>query len=248
MRNLLVSILASMAACWLPSAQALAGTFSISPVRVDLAAQSTAGVVTIRNQEDAPVVVQAETFLWQQTGAGEKLEPTRDVLVTPAVFTIPPRGSQVVRLALRREVDPRMELSYRLILTEVPQQAAPDFNGLHMALQMSLPVFVAAQAPTAPQLKWSAARGKDGKVAVTALNAGTEHARILDLQVSPQPGTGEWLHHQGAYYVLPGQSRSWPLDNDNDNKNNDSAQWRQLRVKGATGDGDFATELSLTTE
>ena len=67
MRNLLVSILASMAACALPSAQALAGTFSISPVRVDLAAQSTTGVVTIRNQEDQPVVVQAETRLWQQT-------------------------------------------------------------------------------------------------------------------------------------------------------------------------------------
>ena len=245
MRNLLVSILASMAACGLPSAQAVAGTFSISPVRVDLAAQSTTGVVTIRNQEDAPVVVQAETMLWQQTAIGEHLEPTRDVLVTPAVFTLSPRGSQVVRLALRREVDPRMELSYRLILTEVPQQAAPEFTGLQMALQMSLPVFVAAQAPTAPQLKWSAARGKDGKVAVTALNAGSEHTRILDLQVSPQPGTGEWLHHQGAHYVLPGQSRSWPIDND---KNNDSAQWRQLRVKGATGDGDFATELSLTND
>jgi fimbrial chaperone protein len=223
----------------------MAGTFSISPVRVDLAAQSTTGVVTIRNQEDAPVVVQAEVMLWQQSAAGEQLVPTRDVLVTPAVFTVSPQGSQVVRLALRREVDPRTELSYRLILTEVPQQAAPGFNGLHMALQMSLPVFIAAQAPTAPRITWSAARGTDGKVAVTAMNAGSEHARVLDLLVSPQPGAGEWLHQQGAYYVLPGQSRSWPIDTD---KNNDSAQWRQLRVKGSTDDGDFATELSLTHE
>ncbi|MBK6351189.1 MAG: fimbria/pilus periplasmic chaperone [Proteobacteria bacterium] len=84
MRNLLVGILASMAACALPAAQAMAGTFSISPVRVDLAAQASTGVVTIRNQEDLPVVVQAETRLWQQTGAGDQLEPTRDVLVTPA--------------------------------------------------------------------------------------------------------------------------------------------------------------------
>jgi fimbrial chaperone protein len=234
-----------MAACALPSAQALAGTFSISPVRVDLAAQSTTGVVTIRNQEDQPVVVQAETRLWRQTSAGEQLEPTRDVLVTPAVFTIPPQGSQLVRIALRRDVDPRMELSYRLILTEVPQQAAPGFNGLNMALRMSLPVFVAAQAPTDPQVKWSAARSPDGTVAVTALNAGSEHARVLDLMISPQPGNGQWLHQQGAYYVLPGQSHSWALESD---KNNNSAQWRQLRVKGSTADGDFATELSLTSE
>ncbi|MCX7053525.1 MAG: fimbria/pilus periplasmic chaperone [Proteobacteria bacterium] len=245
MRNLLVSILASMAACALPSAQAIAGTFSISPVRVDLAAQSTTGVVTIRNQEEQPVVVQAETRLWQQTSAGEQLEPTRDVLVTPAVFTIPPQGSQVVRIALRRDVDPRTELSYRLILTEVPQQAAPGFNGLNMALRMSLPIFIAAQAPTAPQVKWSAARSPDGTVTVTALNAGSEHARVLDLMISPEPGNGEWLHQQGAHYVLPGQSHSWALESD---KNNNSAQWRQLRVKGSTADGDFATELSLTSE
>jgi fimbrial chaperone protein len=244
-RNLLVSILASMAACALPSAQALAGTFSISPVRVDLAAQSTTGVVTIRNQEDQPVVVQAETKLWQQTVAGDQLEPTRDVLVTPAVFTIPPQGSQVVRIALRRGVEPRVELSYRLILTEVPQQAAPGFNGLNMALQMSLPIFVAAQAPTAPQIQWSATRSADGAVSVTALNAGSEHARVLDLMISPQPGDDRWLHQQGAYYVLPGQSHRWALAHE---KNNDSAQWRQLRVKGSTEDGDFATELTLTPE
>ena len=214
-------------------------------MRVDLAAQSTTGVVTIRNQEDQPVVVQAETMLWQQTIAGDQLAPTRDVLVTPAVFTIPPKGSQVVRLALRRDADPRTELSYRLILTEVPQQAAPGFNGLNMALRMSLPIFVAAQAPTEPQVQWSAARSQDGEVSVTALNAGSEHARVLDLTVSPQPGDGEWLRQPGAYYVLPGQSRSWAIESD---KNNDSAQWRQLRVKGSTEDGDFATELSLTPE
>jgi fimbrial chaperone protein len=190
--------------------------------------------------------VQAETKLWQQTSAGEQLEPTRDVLVTPAVFTIPPQGSQVVRLALRRDVDPRIELSYRLILTEVPQQAAPGYSGLNMALRMSLPIFVAAQAPTAPQVTWSAARRPDGTVAVTALNAGSEHARILDLMISPQPGNGQWLHQQGAYYVLPGQSHSWALEPDKNN--NDSARWRQLRVKGSTEDGDFATELTLTTE
>jgi fimbrial chaperone protein len=234
-----------MAALGLPSTQAIAGSFSISPVRVDLAAQSMTGVVTIRNQEDQPVVVQAETKHWQQTSQGEQLEPTREVLVTPAVFTIPPKGSQVVRLALRREADARLELSYRLILTEVPQQAAPGFNGLNMALQMSLPIFVAAQAPADPQVKWSAQRGPDGTVAVTALNAGSAHARVLDLAVSPQPGDGQWLRQPGAYYVLPGQSRSWAIESD---KNNNSAQWRQLRVKGSTEDGDFATELSLTPE
>lgn len=74
---------------------------------------------------------------------------------------------------------------------------------------------------------------------------GSEHTRVLDLMISPQPGGDQWLHQPGAYYVLPGQSRSWAIESD---KNNDRAQWRQLRVKGSTEDGDFATELSLTPE
>ena len=246
MRNLLVGILASMAALGLPSAQAIAGTFSLSPVRVDLGAQSTTGVVTLRNQEDQPVVVQAEVSLWQQSAAGDELSPTRDVLVTPAVFTIPPNGAQVVRVALRREADPRVELSYRLILTEVPQQAAAGFTGLNMALQMSLPVFVAAQAPTAPKLDWTAQRAADGKVAVVARNAGTEHARVLELNVAPQPGNVDWTMQQGVHYVLPGQTRRWTVEIP-DNKENTSS-WRQLRVKGTTEEGNFATELGLTTE
>ncbi|MBK6351188.1 MAG: hypothetical protein IPF50_15970 [Proteobacteria bacterium] len=83
-----------------------------------------------------------------------------------------------------------------------------------MALQMSLPIFIAAQAPTAPQVHWSAARSPDGAVAVTALNAGSEHTRVLDLLISPQPGGDQWLHQQGAHYVLPGQSRSWAIESD----------------------------------
>jgi fimbrial chaperone protein len=244
-RSLFVSILASMAAFGLSSAQAVAGTFSISPVRVDLATPSSTGVVTLRNQEDQPVVVQAEAHLWQQGPDGESLTPSRDVLVTPAVFTIPPQGSQVVRVALRRAPDPQFELSYRLILTEVPQQGSPQFNGLNMALQISLPVFVAAQARTAPKLEWRASRATDGAIAITAGNTGTEHARVLDLKVAPQPGRGDWIHQQGAYYVLPGQSKRWTLELD---KNNDSAQWQKLRVKGTTEDGDFSTELVLAQE
>ena len=76
------------------------------------------------------MVVQADTRLWEQVGGEERLSPTRDVLVSPAVFTIPANGSQIVRVALRRPPDAERELSYRLILTEVPQQASPDFTGL----------------------------------------------------------------------------------------------------------------------
>jgi fimbrial chaperone protein len=145
--------------------QAHAGTFSISPLRADLSSRSQTGALTLRNQEDSPVVVQAEVLLWEQPDGQDKLSPTRDVLVSPAVFTIPGNGSQLIRVALRRPSDAQRELSYRLILTEVPQQASPGFTGLNVALRLSLPIFVAPTAPPGPD-RVVGRRRADGAIAL----------------------------------------------------------------------------------
>jgi fimbrial chaperone protein len=170
------------------------------------------------------------------------------VLVTPAVFTIPANGSQVLRVALRRDAEATTELSYRLILTEVPPQPAPGFTGLNVALQVSLPVFVAAKAPTKPQLEWSAAMTADGGIGITARNAGNEHARVLDFSVAGVPGGNAAIEQQVVAYVLPGQSRTWNLASNKNNNETSSAEWRLLRVKGTTEEGDFEAETSLGRE
>ena len=109
-------------------------------------------------------MVQTQGLAWSQEGGQDALTPSRDLLVSPAVFTLPAGGSQLVRVALRRNVDPARELTYRLLLQEVPQAASPDFNGLQIALRLSVPVFVEPLAPATPQIAWVATRGTDGKL------------------------------------------------------------------------------------
>jgi fimbrial chaperone protein len=244
MRSHLLGILAAAAAFGLPPLPAHAGTFSISPLRVELSAAAQTGVLTIRNQEGTPVLVQADARLWEQVEGEERLSPTRDVLVSPAVFTIPANGSQIVRVALRRPPDAERELSYRLILTEVPQQASPDFTGLSVALRLSLPVFVAPSATAQPQLDWSATRGTDGRLALAARNSGTAHARVLGFTVTPATGDGRALEQNTTAYILPGQSRTWTLDK-NHNEATSHTDWQRLRVKGTTEVGDFEVEARL---
>ena len=84
---------------------------------------------------------------------------------------------------------PAHELSYRLILQEVPQPANPDFSGLQVALRLSVPVFVANAEATGPALAWSAAASGDGLV-ITAQNSGDVHARIHGFSVAPAVGDG----------------------------------------------------------
>jgi fimbrial chaperone protein len=241
-QRLILGILASAAAFGLLPAQVQAGTFGISPLRADLSARSQTGALTIRNQESAPVVVQAEVLLWEQADGQDRLSPTRDVLVSPAVFTIPGDGSQLVRVALRRPADAQRELSYRLILTEVPQQASPGFTGLNVALRLSLPVFVAPMTPADPRLEWSAARDAGGGLAITARNAGNAHARVLNFNVLPATGSTPGVAQDVAAYILPGQARTWTLDNKH-NEAISGTDWHRLRVKGTTEAGDFELEI-----
>ena len=88
------------------SAPAVAGSFSISPLRVDFTATSSTAALTVRNEEAAPVVVQTQGLGWSQEGGQDALAPSRDLLISPAVFTLQPGGSQLIRVALRRNVDP----------------------------------------------------------------------------------------------------------------------------------------------
>ena len=241
-QRLILGILASAAASGLPPAPALAGTFSISPLRVELSSAAQMSALTLRNQEDAPVVVQAEVLLWEQDGGADRLTATRDVLVSPAVFTMPGNGSQLVRVALRRPVDAQRELSYRLILTEVPQQASPEFTGLSVALRLSLPVFVSPNATAAPKLDWSTSRGADGALSLTARNMGNAHTRILNFTATPAAGSGPALQQNVTAYVLPGQARTWTLDKNKHGDATSSTDGDRLRVKGTTEAGDFEAE------
>ena len=125
---------ARLVAAWMlylaAASQAAAGNFSVSPIRVDLSGAQPTAVVTVHNNDASPLLIQASTLAWSQPSGEESYADTRDLIATPPVFTLPPDGDQIIRVALRRGADPSRELSYRLLLAEVPQAAR---SGLHRA-------------------------------------------------------------------------------------------------------------------
>jgi len=238
---MLLGFLASVTAVVLPP-MAHAGSFSVSPLRVDFSSLARTGALTVRSQQDGDVMLEAQAMLWEQVDGLDRLTPTRDVLVSPVVFTLPPNGSQLVRVALQRPADPQRELSYRLILSEVPPQAQPGFTGLNVALRMSLPMFVEAIAASPSAIEWTAMR-RAGALDVTARNAGSAHARVFNFSVAPTATPGEPISAQTAAYILPDQARTWTLDIPQKDGTS-GTDWRRLRVKGTSEAGDFELEVS----
>jgi fimbrial chaperone protein len=234
---LLALWLATAAATLLPSSAAVAGSFTISPLRAELSQQVRTAALTVRNEDANPVVVQATAVAWAQPEGSDALTPSQDLIVSPAVFTLQPGGTQLLRIALRRGADPQRELSYRLMVEEVPGAAAAGTSGLAVSLRLSLPVFVAPVAQAEVRLDWQARRNADGALVVEARNPGNVHVQVRELQVSA--GNVPVVRQAAAGYVLPGASRQWTF------AAAPAGPWVDARVEAATDQGNFSTDLSI---
>lgn len=190
---------------------ASASSFSIAPIRVELGTGQSRGALTLHNDGDSPVTIQVNSVAWSQLQGEEHYDPTHDVITTPPVFVLAAKSDQIVRVALRRGADRRRELSYRLFFQEVPQSVDPAFNGLKVALRLSVPVFVAPVGTNAASaLTWQASSTGPDELTIRASNTGTAHLQVTDFDVLL--GSGEQaVHVNGSRYVLPDSSVSWKV-------------------------------------
>lgn len=192
--------------------QAIAGTFEVNPIRVDLSAASRTAALTVRNSGNEQVVVQVSVMAWSQDQGRDMLSATEDILISPPIATIAPDREQIIRVGLRRAPDAKKELSYRVFLQEVPPPPKPGFQGLQVALRIGLPAFVAPrEGPARALLTWDAQlRGAD-IVNLKLQNGGTGHIQVSDIEFSLPSEKEPLAAHSSLVYVLPGQSHEWDL-------------------------------------
>lgn len=191
------------------SVSAGAASLSVSPTRVELGPDTRSGALTLQNDADAPVTVQVQTFAWPRSAATDDLEPTRELLAVPPVFSLAPKAKQIIRVALRKPPAGQREQAYRLLITEVPEPPGGGGAAVRFALRLSLPVF--ATPPGArPLAAWSLGGSLDAPT-LTLANAGTAHIQVRRIELR-RPAREEVLQVIDApAYVLPGGSRAWPL-------------------------------------
>ena len=217
-----------------------ASSFSVNPVRVTLSAKQPVAAITVRNSGTEPTVVQLQTTVWSQDAGQDVLNVSPDLLATPPIFTIPAGATQIVRIGLRGPRPASAEATYRLILREVPP-AKPLQQGLRVALEINMPVFIVPPTPVAAQLQWRAARAEDGNVRVYATNHGNAHVQLGKLEVA---AGGKVIGTRDiAQYVLPGNTRSWLVD-----AKNAPAAGAKLHISTTSDSGDFQSDVALEIE
>jgi len=192
-----------------------ASPFSVSPVRIYMKPKDKAVAVTITNDGDKELVMQADLYSWKQkTDGKDELELTEDLLLTPPIIKLPGKSRQVVRLARLHRTKTDQQQTYRMVVREIPE-ALPSTGNLQLqiAIAFSLPVFI-----TPPNAKYkldcTASRSAVDTVSVTCENTGKAYAQLVELGLSSSSGQTFNGHISGGY-ILPTIKRSFDIKSEN---------------------------------
>ena len=196
-----------------PWTVATAGVFSVTPVRLYMAPRDRAVAVTLRNEGDTPVVLQADINVWSQKPDGtDELVLTDDLILAPPIIKLAPKAQQVVRLALLKPADASRQLTYRMIIREVPEAQPTPSVEVQIALALSMPVFITP--PTAKRQVNCDAEGGGGDKTINLRcgNTGTAYGQIREATLARNGQT--LARFEGGSYILPGARKTITLKSD----------------------------------
>lgn len=196
--------------CLSPMAEA--GSFRVSPVRVELTPTQPSVALTVRNEsEKDEVVVQLRATDWKQVNGEDVYTPSSELIASPPIFTIKAGGTQTVRVGLRKAELRDVQQTFRLYITEVPPPPREGFQGLQVALNIGIPVFVAPRTRSNAPEEWRASVLENGKLGVTVANPANAHSQILEFSVFDEKDGVAIGVSQQPRYVLAGKEVVWQV-------------------------------------
>ena len=192
---------------------AWSGAFKVTPIKVFLEAKTKTTSFTITNEGEEPITVEISAMSWGQGETGEdRYDATKDLVVFPKVVTLNKGEERLIRLGNQSRASGEREATYRIFAKELPV-TKPGEIGLRMALQMSIPVFV---APLKQKKKHEILDSQlsDGKIAFTIRNDGNAHLQVGKILATGlnEGGVEVFSKEASGWYVLAGKSRRFAIE------------------------------------
>jgi fimbrial chaperone protein len=192
--------------CLMPAA-AMAGLFSISPIRVDLDRQNKTDSITISNDEPVrKLEMQLKLSAWTQDAQGNDVfTDSEDLVYFPRIFSVDKQDQRVVRVGLKVPAV-EAEKSYRLFFEEQPPAADASKSSAQVAfvLRFGVPVFVRPDKGLAVGIIDRVEPTSAG-VAVIVRNSGNQNFQIQSLSIKSPAGYDKVII--GGYVLGGGAKR-----------------------------------------
>lgn len=209
---------AGLLAALLTAASADAGQIRLSPLGLSLTPAQRSASLTLLNEADTPVSLQIRVFSWQQdVDAGLLLSPTTDIALSPAMITLAPGATQLVRVLARNAGDAG-ERYYRVLVDELPGSAGASRDQVQVLTRYSLPLFLEPRVAGLPRLTVQAQRCQDGRQRLLVGNSGERRARLADWRllagdevITLQPGLAGYALAGGTLALPLPAAMTWPV-------------------------------------
>src|SRR3954466_14760104 len=206
------------------SGNCAAGTFSVTPVRIYMNTKDRAVAVTITNDGNEPVALQDELFTWKQTADGaaapraelfpgnppadgaDELKVPDGLILSPPIIKLAPNAKQVVRLARAKAVQIDRQLTYRMVMRQVPEAVQRQENiQVPIALALSMPVFITPPAARA-KMACQGERVEGDLLRVRCTNSGNAYTQVRQMVL--RQGDRTFGRFEGGEYILPGAKKT----------------------------------------
>lgn len=187
-------------------------TLQVYPVNIDFSENEKAKAVYLSNAGKSAINAQIRVFLWQQDSGENKLIETKEIIVSPPLTDIPPGQQQMIRIILPNQKTTSAELSYRLIIDELPgSDEAQNGGAINFLLRYSLPIFINTPSTPIDNTRIHVWIDKSTTPALLKINNGNnQHIKLSDVSIINQ-GKKVVVSKGLLGYVLANNKMQWPL-------------------------------------
>jgi fimbrial chaperone protein len=184
---------------------------TISPTVIDINSTQKIVTLTFINDTGREINIQSSALLWKQVNGKDTYSPTNDLIVVPAIVTIPGGKSQNFRITKRVLDGADVEQSYRLYLEDItPAFVDPKITdpGIFFKFNQNLPVYYYTGKPNPKNsLKVSFCSAESKQTCVRVDNS--ESVRALLNNISFKSPDGKPLDNVDANVNGTILSNSW---------------------------------------
>ncbi len=114
-------------------------------MRLKIETPQRAQALQITNNGSEDLEAQVRIMRWTQVDGEDRLAPTDDVVVSPAILRVAPGKPQTVRVVRLQEGPVSNEASYRVLVDELPRKpSSNEPTGITVLVRYSIPLFVQA--------------------------------------------------------------------------------------------------------
>lgn len=194
-----------------------AANIEVRPTKLFISKQNKVTTLHVTNLSDTETLLQVSKYKWGQKNNSYALDNTNDLISSPAMFTLAPKQTQIIRLGVRNFKESNEEQPYRIILKEVHPQKVKDSMGLKIKLQISIPLFISPDSNQAKQTRNSqniswAIKTNNKILDITAKNYDNFHHTVHNLVFNNKKDS---TNIKTFVYLLPKNSFTWKVDTKN---------------------------------